>query len=84
MPFYDLYISFLLFSSVAYLCPTLRPHESQHARISQCIWSLICLYMITVCISTLTGPALCDPIDCSMPGFSVHHHLPEFTQTHIC
>ena len=53
MPFYDLYISFLLFSSVAYLCPTLRPHESQHARISQCIWSLICLYMITVCISTL-------------------------------
>ena len=26
---------------------------------------------------------LCDPIDCSMPGFPVHHQLPEFTQTHV-
>ena len=26
---------------------------------------------------------LCDPMDCSMPGFPVHHQLPEFTQTHI-
>ena len=27
--------------------------------------------------------ALCDPMDCSMPGFPVHHLLPEFTQTHV-
>ena len=27
-------------------------------------------------------PTLCDPMDCSMPGFPVHHQLPEFTQTH--
>ena len=26
---------------------------------------------------------LCDPMDCSTPGFSVHHHLPELAQTHI-
>ena len=26
---------------------------------------------------------LCDPMDCSMPGLPVHHHLPEFTQTHV-
>ena len=26
---------------------------------------------------------LCDPMDCSKPGFSVHHQLPEFTQTHV-
>ena len=26
---------------------------------------------------------LCDPIDCSTPGFPVHHQLPEFTQTHV-
>ena len=25
---------------------------------------------------------LCHPMDCSMPGFPVHHQLPEFTQTH--
>ena len=26
---------------------------------------------------------LCDPMDCSTPDFSVHHQLPEFTQTHV-
>ena len=28
-------------------------------------------------------PALCDLIDCSMPGFSVHHQLLELTQSHV-
>ena len=28
-------------------------------------------------------PALCDPMNCSMPGLPVHHQLPEFTQTHV-
>ena len=27
-------------------------------------------------------PTLCDPMNRSMPGFPVHHQLPEFTQTH--
>ena len=26
---------------------------------------------------------LCDPMDCSTPGLSVHHQLPEFTETHV-
>ena len=41
-------VSYLKFSSVAQLCPT-----------------------------------LCDPMNCSTPGLPVHHHLPEFTQTHV-
>ena len=28
-------------------------------------------------------PALCDPMDCSMPGFPVHHQFPEPAQTHV-
>ena len=28
-------------------------------------------------------PTLCNPMDCSKPGFLVHHQLPEFTQTHV-
>ena len=28
-------------------------------------------------------PTLCKPRGCSMPGFPVHHQLPEFTQTHV-
>ena len=26
---------------------------------------------------------LCDPMNRSMPGLPVHHHLPGFTQTHV-
>ena len=28
-------------------------------------------------------PTLCDPMDCSTPGFPAHHQLPEFTQNHV-
>ena len=28
-------------------------------------------------------PTLCDSMDCSTPGFPVHHQLPEFTQTPV-
>ena len=28
-------------------------------------------------------PTLCDPTDCSMPGFPVLHHLLELAQTHV-
>ena len=26
---------------------------------------------------------LCDPVDCSMPGFPVHHQLPDLAQTYV-
>ena len=32
---------------------------------------------------TQTCPTLCDPMNRSTPGLPVHHHLPEFTQTHL-
>ena len=35
------------------------------------------------CSVAKSCPILCDPMDCSMPGFPVHHHLPEFAQTHV-
>ena len=28
-------------------------------------------------------PTLCNPMNHSTPGLPVHHHLPEFTQTHL-
>ena len=28
-------------------------------------------------------PVLCDPMDCSTPGFPVHHQLPELAQTNV-
>ena len=35
------------------------------------------------CSAAKLCPTLCDPIDCSTPGFPVLHCLPEFAQTHI-
>ena len=32
---------------------------------------------------TQSYSTLCDPMDCSMPGFPVHHQLPELVQTHV-
>ena len=43
------------------------------------------LHALVLRISSVTQscPTLCDPMDCSTPGFPVHHQLPEFTQTHV-
>ena len=30
-----------------------------------------------------SSPTICDPMDCSTPGFPVHHQLLELTQTHV-
>ena len=34
-------------------------------------------------VQLLSRVTLCDPMDCSTPGFPVHHQLPKFTQTHV-
>ena len=46
--------------------------------------------IFTLCISsfqfssvTQSCMTLCNPMDCSMPGFPVHHQLLELAQTHI-
>ena len=43
------------------------------------------IYIHTYKLSSVAQscPALCDPKDCSMPGFSVHHQLLELTQSHV-
>ena len=41
---------------------------------------LTCLQFSSVAQSCLN---LCNPMDCSTPGFPVHHQLPEPTQTHV-
>ena len=36
-----------------------------------------------LCSVTESCPALCDPMDCSTPGFPVLHYLPEFAKTPV-
>ena len=35
------------------------------------------------CSVAQSCPTLCDPMNCSTPGFPVLHHLPEFAQTRV-
>ena len=35
------------------------------------------------CCKLLSHVWLCDPMDCSTPGFPVPHHLPELAQAHV-
>ena len=49
---------------------------------------LMVSYNEHLCMSLFSSVAqlcliLCDPMDCSMPGFPVHHQLREPTQTHV-
>ena len=38
---------------------------------------------IVVAVQSLSCLTLCNHMDCSTPGFPVHHQLPELTQTHV-
>ena len=42
-----------------------------------------CFFITQFSSVTQSCPTLCDPMDCSMPGFPVHHQLPELAQTHV-
>ena len=58
-----------------YLSKMLREHQS-----SCCYGSVIFAQFSSV---AQLCPILCYPMDCSMPGFPVHHQLPELVQTHV-
>ena len=55
------------------------PSESVHGVACQCNWK--CFVQFSSVAESC--PTLCDPMDCSTPGFPVHHQLLEFTQTHV-
>ena len=41
------------------------------------------LYYMYSSVQLQSCPTLCDPVDCSMPGFPVHHQLSELTHTYV-
>ena len=40
-------------------------------------------HTLCCCSVTKSCPTLCNPMDCSMPGFPVHHQLLELAQPHV-
>ena len=45
--------------------------------------SSLILNIIRFSLVTQSCPTLCDPIDCSTPGFPVHHQFLELAHTHV-
>ena len=58
-------------------------HHTAIYIIIDCIPHTVPLIPLFVCSVSQLYLTLCDPMDCSMPGFPVLHHLLEFTQTHV-
>ena len=69
--FYKASLYIWKFSVHVLLKPSLEDFE--HDLASECCWSSVS----QLCL------ILCEPMDCSTPGFPVFHHLPELAQTHI-
>ena len=55
---------------------------SQHQPVTS-VHNRLLRFLFGCCSVAQSCPTLCDPMDCSTPGFPVHHHLPEFAQTHV-
>ena len=43
---------------------------------------LVMLIMVVV-VRSLSHVQLCNPMNCSVPGFPALHYLPDFVQTHL-
>ena len=56
--------------------------KSAYCIITYLKW-LIQWFLVSVSSVTQLCPTLCNPMDCSTPGFPVHHQLLEPTQSHV-
>ena len=45
--------------------------------------SKCCQFIVVVIVQSLSHIWLCNPMDCSIPGFPVLHYLLEFAHTHV-
>ena len=61
----------------------LRAAKPTCLRIPRRSVSMIFHFSIQFSSVTRSCPTLCDPMNRSMPGLPVHHHLLESTQTHV-
>ena len=57
-------------------------HPGRPVTVPQFHLALWCIYSQFSSVTQLC-PTLCDPMNHSTPGLSVHHQLPEFSQTHV-
>ena len=73
--------SYCIFSVFVFQVMFYTPQQNSRIRkinIYSCLLPIFQFSLVTQ--SCLT---LCDPMDCSTPGFSVHHQLPQLAQTDV-
>ena len=66
--------------------PRPRVHREEEATVPARVPSRLLLsFPGTDCCYSVTPlcPTVCDTMDCSMPGFPVHHQLLQLAQTHV-
>ena len=77
------YILYLCTNNVLWTLWDGKPiHSALHGKLENEGEKCICVYLQFSSVAQLC-PTLCDLMDCSTPGFPVHHQLPEFTENHI-
>ena len=59
------------------------PYVSPGLLYDWCWWCFPKIDDICCCSVTKSCPTLCNPMNCSTPGFPIHHQLLELTQTHV-
>ena len=68
--------------SAALVTFTSSPHGSDSQNLMRVKRSFP--FLRPICYSLAKScPTLCNPMDCSMPGFHILHYLPEFAQNHV-
>ena len=65
------------YGTISYKSITSYPCVGHVTLVAKCCIAFGCCSVTQLC------PTICNPMDCSMPGFPVLHHLPAFVQTHV-
>ena len=63
-------------------CSTMWLSHIVYVALSLTCWNNLLLLLLSS-VQSLSRVQLCEPKDCSTPGFPVHHQLPELTQTQV-
>ena len=65
------------------LVSLLQVHSTTNIINCSDITTLYTQHLFAILSLVQSCPTLCDPMNCSTPGFPVHHQLPELAQTHL-
>ena len=65
--------------------PSMGSHRVGHdwSDLAAAAYIYVCMDIVQFGSVAQSCPTHCNPMDCSTPGFPVHHQLPKPTQTHV-